>query len=294
MYKLNEIHEKHYSSVDEIFEYIYSELVTREYDYGFRGHSDSEWKLEPTIIRYIDTMENNANIKKYYFGEQQELTALVIKKLHTNFKNNLIANNDLPQDIVEKIDLWQYGQHFGLPSPLLDWTYSPYIALFFALASPLCKERCLWVLNLGMVRHLNHEIVDTIRPKFKEKISPESFLNEQFPTMEIISELNENNRRISFQQGFFTKHEYYRSLEVWLNRITPELNYHHSNQLVLEKHIFRCNDDQRTKALDKLDKMNINHRILFPDIFGSVQHAIDETSRSIHNPRDKNYHFSQL
>lgn len=295
MKKLDQVKEVTFETVNKLFDFIASDLITRNHEYGFRGHSDNSWKLEPTIIRYIDSIENSYGANQH---KRDDLTRLSMNRLYKNFKDNLIVNNDLPQEKVESIDLWQYGQHFGLPSPLLDWTYSPYIALFFALESPIKVNKevncCIWVLNLEIVEYLNQEVRDTVRPKHKDKLSPEGLLMQQFPEMGIVSELNEYNRRLSYQQGFFTRHEYYRSVEVWLTRITNELDHSHSDQGVLEKYTFKCDEMKRIQMLDILDRMNINHRTLFPDINGSVKDAIESTTRSFQGPRVKHFSFSRL
>jgi len=118
------------------------------------------------------------------------------------------------------------------------------------------------------------------------------YLNKQFPLLEIISDINQENRRILFQQGFFTKHDHYKSLEIWLNRITEELHNDQTESYVLEKFIFPCNEKQRGRMLDILDKMNINHRSLFPDVFGSVQDAIESTRRGFQSPKFKVQSYS--
>src|SRR5258706_10822587 len=118
MSKLNEVYEKNFDSLNDFFKFCYEQLITRAHNYGFRGHANDAWKLEPTLMRFVDTIQATYPESQL---DRSFITKLALKRLYDGFRKNLIINSDLPQDRVEKIDLWQYGQHFGLPSPLLDW-----------------------------------------------------------------------------------------------------------------------------------------------------------------------------
>ncbi len=82
--------------------------------YAYRGLSDVDYHLETTLIRLQ--------------GPYWELE----KHLLRNFRKYAHRN------VVESDSVWHWlsvAQHYGLPTRLLDWTYSPFIALHFATAN---------------------------------------------------------------------------------------------------------------------------------------------------------------
>jgi len=106
----------------------------------FRGQSDSVWGLKSTLDRIKEEMR----VSEYY---------RIIRNIHNDIAVNTgkrwisdervldeISRSDLlPYDIwcgdessTEKARFMIYLRHNGFPSPLLDWTQSPYIAGFFA------------------------------------------------------------------------------------------------------------------------------------------------------------------
>jgi len=87
-------------------------------NYIFRGQANIEWKLHTTFYRNYE-IENNIKLNEKIFN------------LITDFEKALvILNKDLKSKKL--IDIMQLARHYGLPVPLIDFTYSPYIALFFA------------------------------------------------------------------------------------------------------------------------------------------------------------------
>jgi hypothetical protein len=102
----------------------------------FRGQADAEWPLKTTLERYTD---NSWDIKSYtkltYRCRPQiesftERTwnlpdlAEVEKQIESSYDDFFIQ--------LPCYDYWVYLRHHGFPSPLLDWSQSPFIAAFFA------------------------------------------------------------------------------------------------------------------------------------------------------------------
>ena len=53
-----------------------------------------------------------------------------------HFKHRCRDLADVDPEAIDD-EYWALGRHFGLLTPLLDWTLSPYVAVFFAFAERL-------------------------------------------------------------------------------------------------------------------------------------------------------------
>lgn len=89
-------------------------------DLVYRGHAGHDWQLASTLGRLFD----GGDIP----SEKRE-------KLLRQFKLSMRGRGyDLaPLQGVDN-EIWAVGQHYGLKTPLLDWTRSPFVALFFAFS----------------------------------------------------------------------------------------------------------------------------------------------------------------
>jgi hypothetical protein len=233
---------------DRIVQYYCTNDV--EGAYVFRGQKHYRWQLEPTLDR----------LTKGAIKEDIAVRQLESFRLAT--RGRLQEKSVLDDDN----ELWALGQHHGLATPLLDWSASPFVALFFAFEGgddPTWKDevgepnnfsRTVFVLNKQFLRDLGREDV--------------AF---EFP--QIVEPRIDDHGRLVNQAGLFTIAPYGETLESSLINALIESGVNTDDVDELAKYICRIHIPNQASAraacLQKLRKMNIHHASLFPDLIGA-------------------------
>jgi len=155
-----------------------------------------------------------------------------------------------PEALASDSMMLALGQHYGLPTRLLDWTESPYIASFFAY-----NRRTIW--GVG-----DSQVVIWA-------------LNVQHPIwsiqygVELVDVPSFGNQRIRNQAGKFTlARTPFATLEEYVAA-------HEEDGTALVRFLLPA--QEATKALADLDAMGIHHGVVYPEIEGSAQMALFRT-----------------
>jgi hypothetical protein len=228
----------------EDFDYVIREKL---WDYPFmiyRGHTDAEWPLRTTLDRL-------------FYKQHKRFPSLDDADSHLNiFKyatRGRLSQGWIPED---NDSWWSLGQHFGLATPLLDWTESPYVAAYFAFSEPSEQNgdakinRAIYALDPSEVQKKNKDL-------------------ELHQQVRIIRPLLDQNPRLVNQRGLFTKLPLGNDLETWV-----QSNFDGEGvETVLIKIIIPASISDREKFLRLLNRKNINPLTLFPDLVGASLHT---------------------
>lgn len=99
---------------------LLEELAAGE-DVLFRGHQTLDHRLKTTLDRYwAGSVSSSIQLEP-------------LKRFVAQYESGLARIGHTPlSDNAHWLDWLEHGRHHGVPAPLLDFTWSPYVALFFA------------------------------------------------------------------------------------------------------------------------------------------------------------------
>lgn len=218
--------------------------------YFWRGQRDPDWPLASSLERLLlEQMGRQKGAAARGSGDRR-LRALMTAHLD-RFK---LAASGLrgpsPKDLTEE-QWWALGRHHGLVTPLLDWTEKPFLALFFSLrgTGPLAGREPAGRTNTD--RFAMYRLMQT------ERLEGDDLRVVRTP----IDELG----RMQQQRGLFTwlrseRHFDLQSLLDETGRGDLLAQAQVSSQVI-------------PQALRDLELHGIDHRSLFPDMFGAAAHA---------------------
>lgn len=155
------------------------------------------------------------------------------------------------------------AQHHGYPTPLLDWTYSPYIAAYFAYAD-IPKDAID-----GYVRVFIFDVngwvnkIDYISKINKKDFKSLIHLNFTLPSFSYLEPLSIGNNRMLPQQSvsMFSSID---DIEGYIENRGKETNHEYLK-------IYDLPVKDRTKVMRELDYMGITDASLFPGLDGACK-----------------------
>jgi hypothetical protein len=251
---MEEINIKSWKQYEKVIEYLdnvklkYQEATSHLVsDYLFRGQQDSKWLLETTLDRFLP---KEISIKNYYrliyqvkpkietfTGKQWDLPSL---EEYSSWADNIFSPYS---GKFKEYEYMAYLRHHGFPSPLLDWTASPYVAAFFAFRSVNKNTK-----NISIFSYLE-------RPTgMKHTNIGSSYIRTLGPYVR-------SHKRHFYQQSQYT---------ICI-KCSDDESYYVKHQEIIEKDekqqdlIWKINipSTENKIALEKLNRMNINAFSLF-------------------------------
>jgi hypothetical protein len=113
----------------------------------FRGQARAEWSLRSSLSRHIEVSKVTEPV---WSLQESRIRRIFQRKSH-------LFLEDLPED--DELEWLALMQHHGAPTRLLDFTWSPYVAAFFALERAT-GDAAIWAINLPLLWsiHERHRI----------------------------------------------------------------------------------------------------------------------------------------
>lgn len=230
---------------------VFHASIKSKRTYVWRGQRRSDWTISSSLDRLFERLH-------LLTPDQEVLEARSHEHLQAFKYAARGRRGPNPAQLLLENDWWALGQHFGLATPLLDWTRSPFAAAYFAFeetGAGQTDHRVVYGLDQFAVKQKNYQLIEEKGNDYEKK-------GQRIPIIDFIDPMSDENQRLVSQSGLFTRAPVGRPIEEWV-----EWAFEGSSAPVLLR--IKIPDADRLNSLRTLNRMNINHLSLFPDLAGA-------------------------
>ena len=218
------------TSVEKFINQIFAYSSNNPHELWYRGHRSQDWKLRPSLFREeVLDMTDDGSVQPIKYKNFMDFNSAL-----KQFRDELIET--IKDD---RLNLFHYtflAQHYGMPTPALDWSTDPLIALYFAVDGFEYTNEdefpVVYILNPTRVnensamkyKEGNRTISEVYCVDYADDKLFEDCLSDMNDTpfaivpFAVKSNYDLKSQRISRQSGVFTLHEarYYKGVD-WIN-----------------------------------------------------------------------------
>lgn len=236
-----------------------TEFINMQGPWVYRGQRDSTWELEPSIARILPD------------GFSNVIAHRLEKTLKGQFEASAIhfaSSVDLPSTPFGWLSLMQ---HHSAPTRLLDFTESPFMALFFAMDGVVPSKAGSSSIIAVNYRELNKRSLEITRERIMDfSLSYEEFMLSQdkhftdfiykntHETLWIMDPLVKNQRMLHQKGTFLVKGSI----------ATPTKNIIDQNYSDIPMRKIVLSHELLTDAFDILGKCGISYQTIYPGLDG--------------------------
>ena len=223
----------------------------------FRGQRDCSWPLKPMLERAFERFGVTKDQNRY----EEVLLRSFKRRAHLYLSN-------IPED-DENLEWLALMRHYTGPTRLLDFTYSFYAGLFFAIQNAMECDTCtVWAIDHDWCRNnAQKQLPLKLRLKLKLQSEDKTLLEELWKVdRRFVYPVNpfRLNDRLSAQQGLFLLpgkvSESFESNLCAQAKDNPKQHIFRLN--------FRCSKQLLQEVFRELYRMNINAATLYPGLEG--------------------------
>lgn len=251
--------EIHIHSLDDLFPL----LKERAYEGGI-GRFRSNFVYHGTCnaaFRLSTSLQRNCK------GRQAELEPSILR----NFSKYAASDDpDIDRSVWRQLII---GQHHGLPTRLLDWTYSPLIGLHFAVNDPnlekMDKHDCImWKIDVAELHAMLPQRYREVLRDEQALIYTVKMLDALCPTLEQYDRDMDDGAMLimeppSIDQRIINQYSYFSVVPHGMQDVEEYLKTRTANTVkyVIDRGL-------RWEISDMLDQFNITERTIYPELDG--------------------------